>query len=744
MRDLPVGAMLAVLRDSIGAATVNTSRKDRPMSPTTHTTHPSAPSLSRRGFIAGASLAAGATTLAVSTVLTGTALADAAPAAGGIVEAGASAMGFGGQVTVTLAVDTAAGTVVDARIEGPQETSEKGGRAIEAMQAAMVETGSVEVDAVAGASVTSQAVLSASQIAWRDAMGISVDIGSAKMAPGSYTASAKSGYWRIVDLPVTVTVNEDAILDIAVPEDRFAHGDTEVILASVKEQFFPRILRNQSLEVDGVTGATLSCVAVREAARAALCQAFEANGCDPQAVEKFCRPVDLKTELGQVEELEADVLVVGLGNGGVIAVRNAVEKIQELNGCRPVSVVAIDRAGKVGGKSALTHEALAVNPQVYGAFDNGGEEYIDAEDFRARWKHFASTDGQMLAKEELIDLMVDESGKTIDWLFTHGWRYGTVAQGAGFDLAGGRTSFNSYLSSRADPGTYEDRRAAVDKALKQLLSESVAQGAQVMLETEAYELIVEDGVCRGVKARDRITGKEYVIRAKATIMGTGGFSANRAMLDAYLDEPYRGQYKLIGTGCDTCLLVQSAIDNGAGTFNLGMTPILMHCGIDHWLDRYPIHTIEDQLNNRTGRHNVWTLNNIPLGCAYNSLSIAVRHDGRRFMDESQYEAFSKDIDVDSFAHWKGGANYFVILSDDEMQHIASVGFDTTYWDGYNTQGKIPADLPVPEVYEGMGYAIEEGMAWKADTVEELAAQIGVDPAALAETVARYNASCDAT
>ena len=44
----------------------------------------------------------------------------------------------------------------------------------------------------------------------------------------------------------------------------------------------------------------------------------------------------------------------------------------------------------------------------------------------------------------------------------------------------------------------------------------------------------------------------------------------------------------------------------------------------------------------------------------------------------------------------------------------------------------------------MGYAIEEGMAWKADTVEELAAQIGVDPAALAETVARYNASCDAT
>ena len=60
------------------------------------------------------------------------------------------------------------------------------------------------------------------------------------------------------------------------------------------------------------------------------------------------------------------------------------------------------------------------------------------------------------------------------------------------------------------------------------------------------------------------------------------------------------------------------------------------------------------------------------------------------------------------------------------------------WDGYNSQGKIPADMPVPEVYEAMDYAVEEGMAWKADSLDELADMIDIDKATLLDTIARYN------
>ena len=39
--------------------------------------------------------------------------------------------------------------------------------------------------------------------------------------------------------------------------------------------------------------------------------------------------------------------------------------------------------------------------------------------------------------------------------------------------------------------------------------------------------------------------------------------------------------------------------------------------------------------------------------------------------------------------------------------------------------------------------VADGIAWKGDTAEELAAAMGLDPAVLAATVADYNAGCDA-
>lgn len=70
--------------------------------------------LSRRGFVAGAACAAvGAVAATVP------ALAEQAP---GTVTVTASAQGFGGEISVTLTVDTASGVVVDAAIEGAGET----------------------------------------------------------------------------------------------------------------------------------------------------------------------------------------------------------------------------------------------------------------------------------------------------------------------------------------------------------------------------------------------------------------------------------------------------------------------------------------------------------------------------------------------------------------------------------------------------------------------------------------------
>ncbi len=74
-------------------------------------------------------------------------------------EASATAAGFGGDVTVKVTVEDGKITAVAA--EGAKETAGIGSRAIEELPAKIVETQSVAIDAIAGATVTSTAVLSA-------------------------------------------------------------------------------------------------------------------------------------------------------------------------------------------------------------------------------------------------------------------------------------------------------------------------------------------------------------------------------------------------------------------------------------------------------------------------------------------------------------------------------------------------------------------------------------------------------
>lgn len=695
--------------------------------------------VSRRGFLKGAAAGlVGASALGTGIVSLAGCSAESKPASGGSVTASATAPGYGGDVTVELTVDTGSGAVKNAAIEGKLETPNRGGRAITTMQQDMIDAESIQVDAVAGATFTSSAIQDASAAAYNEAMGSSGSM-DVVMAPGEYTGKAK-GYWQIWDLPVTITVNETSILKIDVPADRFEHGETEVILQSVKDLLFPRIIESQSIAVDAVAGATSSSNAVKSAIKQALQEALVAGGSSAAAVSTF-QVAPEKKEAGETEELDVDVLVVGMGTGGIAAMKSACEAIQKLNGGGRVSLLGIDRAGKYGGKSALTHEGCAINPPEYQAKKNGGEPFVDAEAFKAIWKQFTTTNGEQTAKEELIDLYFDESGATVDWLYNMGWIFGDMGKKNPF--TGGLTSYNVALTSNADVGTYEDRRAVLDTYYKQMLAEIVAQGGKYLLETEGYEFLTEGDKVVGIKARNRATGKEYVINAKAVIMNTGGFSANSDMVDALLDERWRGERKRIGTDQDTGLMIQAALDAGAGTYNIGMSPNIMHVSIDHWLHQYPINFYDDVLDGRTGRYKSWTLNNIPLACGISANVVAVNKEGKRYMDEAKYESFADDQDHESWPCFASGNYYYSILSDDVLQEIANEGFNKIYkWEGYCAQGDIPADMPVPEVYEGLGYAVEEGIAWKGDTLAELANQIGIDGSVLETTVEEYNKLCD--
>ena len=101
----------------------------------------------------------------------------------------ATAKGFGGDVTVTLTIED--GKLTNVQAEGPDETAGIGTMAIEQLPGAMVERNSVEVDAVASATVTSTAVLAAAA----DALGQSgVTLEAAQQAAPAEMESVKPAF----------------------------------------------------------------------------------------------------------------------------------------------------------------------------------------------------------------------------------------------------------------------------------------------------------------------------------------------------------------------------------------------------------------------------------------------------------------------------------------------------------------------------------------------------------------------
>ncbi len=235
--------------------------------------------LSRRQFIKGTgiiaiSLACGGGTLTGCASKT----AEDALSTTGSGAASTTVMGFNGEITVSLAVDATTGLISNVSIDGPFETPERGGRAVARLQEALNASGSLEVDTVSGATVTSQAVLDAA--AWAKAEALGTAPNNPRLAPGTYTASAH-GHYAGIPVTVTVVLSEDTIDAVRIED---GHLETALMARAAEEAFIPRLIEQQSIAVDGATGATMTSSAVRLAVEACLRESYAAAGVGPEAV----------------------------------------------------------------------------------------------------------------------------------------------------------------------------------------------------------------------------------------------------------------------------------------------------------------------------------------------------------------------------------------------------------------------------------------------------------------------------
>ena len=638
----------------------------------------------------------------------------------------ATAQGYGGSVTVTMTVD--ADSITDVKAVGENETEGVGSKAIEQLPGAILEAQSCEVDGIAGATFSSDAVLAAAKDCLAQASGTQAEPASVTMAPGTYTGQG-TGFRVSEPITVNVTVSENEILDIQV--DQVNTSEKPSILQSVVDLMLPRILENQSVAVDAITGATASSNGVKQAITDALTQALEAGGSDASAISAFQTAPAKSTE---TITLDTDVLVVGMGGSGVAAALSAAE-----NGA---SVLAIDKAGKYGGTSELTSGPMAINVPsqveaeiadwpnpVTGETETkpAGADLIDAEALYEDWLAYTTIDGVQTAKPEMIRIMIDESGYTDDWLTQYGFSFDPAIGFAG----------NSWAAFTPHTGA----KALTESFFDSVIGHFEEMGGSYMLETEAYDLIYDEATNQvtGVLARSTADGTEYVINAKAVVLATGGYAGSAEMEETYLSNEYyplKGAWKQFGMQQNDGKMIQAAIDDGAGTYNISVPPMVHVGGVDGFLSGYEAVPIEGQISSSTGRPAVWSVADIPLNMAISSNTLAVGADGKRFTSETALSMFNP---------WISGPHFYSIWGNEQIQDLIANGFDevpygpSTNYLGYGSS--IPAGVPLPETEEILQAAIDAGYVYKADTIAELAEKMGFDPEVLEATVEEYNSYC---
>ena len=457
----------------------------------------------------------------------------------------AEAKGFSSDVKVTVTL-TETG-IADVTLDVSGETPAIGGAAADALKAAILEKQSAEFDAVAGATVTSNAVKAALQKCLDEAAGVAAWDGT--YTPGTYTATAKG---KIADITVEVTFTENAIADVKVVTHNETLGLGYGVSTAPIDMFPGQIVENQTLAVDAVTNATVTGNAIL----AAVADAVKQAGGDAEV---------LKTAEAKVagEEIvyDVEVVVVGAGAAGLSAALAA----QEMN----ANVLVLEKGGITGGSTVRSGGKILAAGTPW----QEKQGYTDSAEMM--YEYLMSFDRDDIMNEELVMTFSKGSAENLQWLEDRGvqvqdveyihsaltpWRVHNTMGG------GGQTSGHGGQITAPLTNRYE------------------GNGGKIVYNCRATELITnEAGTVVGVKAV-MTDGTPVTVNAKSVILATGGYAKNEEMLDKYEDFLPNNLY---GTVPNTCvgdgLVMATAI--GAKNFDApGLQLVYVsydcYCGIN--------------------------------------------------------------------------------------------------------------------------------------------------------------------
>ena len=503
---------------------------------------------------------------------------------------------------------------------------------------------------------------------------------------GDFTATAK-GFGGDVSVTLTLT---DGVITGCTAEGK---DETEGVGSQAIAKMPGEIAESGSIAVDGVSGATITSTAIKEAAAAAL-TAAGLNADDYK--------IEVKADETKAEDstVDADVVIVGAGGAGMTAAITAAAEGK--------SVVIVESQAMVGGNSVRATGGMNAGKTVYQDENEFGEsagvektlktaaeKYADNETITAlaktvseQWAeyqknptgYFDSVElmeldtmigGKGINDPALVETLCSNSADAIDWLDEHGITLHSVS------------SFGGASVKRIHrPVDAEGKTVSVGSYMIPLLEENCEKaGVQILLNTTANEILTDaSGAAVGIKATGS-TGETVTVNAKAVVLTTGGFGANLDMVVKYKPE-----------------LKGFMTTNAAGIQGQGieMAQAIGAATVD--MDQIQIHpTVEAN-----------TAALITEGLRGDG-AVLINEEGKRFIDEVGTR------DVVSAAEIAQTGSYSWLVVDQAMADASSV-----------IQGYI-----------------KKGYTVTGATYEELGKAMGVDAAAFAETMEKWNGYVEA-
>ena len=516
--------------------------------------------------------------------------------------------------------------------------------------------------------------------------------------PGTYTATATG----MGTVKVTATFDAEKITDVVLDLAQ----ETPSIGQAAAEELVNQIIEAQSNEIDGVSGATVTSKAVAKALGDCIKQAkgeatVTVNEDTTETAEE-----GVASWLGEEPEtpdcsetIETDTVIVGAGNGGLMCGA-------WLTKLGNTKFVILEKLPTVGD---TRHWYGAINTH----YTKEAGSTIDIPRLKREVSRYASGKNS----KEVLNTWINESADMadfIDELYAEMDPENTCTFTAGDEAVWPEDCQDGYMFPEQEHvwGRTGDARNVM---LANWIGEH-NEDAQILYNHDLIKLVKEDDKIVGVVAQNTDTDEYVMVKASNVVLATGGYPGNPDMMEQL--DPLGTS---VTTACsyapqDTGMGIKAAIWAGA-KLQEEPAPMLFDRGIV--APGVDAGLTEDRVFPGTVRQ--FNLGTQPF--------LKVNRLGKRFTNES-----GPYNDMVYAAAQQPGHVYASILPADWADYTQI--FHTI---GCSAQTR---NAPAAQQEALDGY-VEDGLAFKADTIEELGAQLGLDEEGVANLVAATQKATEA-